>query len=885
MSDPSAPAAPLHPVFVGDSTMAQLMRAHDWAATPLGPPAQWSPALTTALRLLLSSRFEMWLGWGPDVRFFYNDAYLPTLGFKHPGALGTPMREVWAEVWDLVQGRVRTVYERAEATWDRALLLLLDRSGYVEETYHTFSYSPILEADGSVGGLFCTVSEETHRVISERRLASLRLLAEGLASAITQEDVLVAACDALREADRDLPFSLLYLFDDDGTTAHLACTAGIHEEHRLAPTVLTGEDTVPWRALALQPAGRVHAAPLEPADDLPTGPWNRPASQALVLPLGGQGGAWPLGFIAAGANPHLLLSPEYESFLLLLAGQVSAALSRAAATQRHAAERDRLHSLFTQAPSFMCVLRGPDLVYEMANQSYLDLIGRRPIEGRSVREVLPELDGQGFFELLDEVMRTGMPYRGKAMPMALPGTAGSPASARYLDFIYQPIVGAKGRVDGVFVEGYEVTDKVRAQENLRLLNGELEARIDTRTRDLAAAMQRLQAETAERAAAEEALRQSQKMEAVGQLTGGIAHDFNNLLQGITGSLDVLKLRVKLGRTENLDRLIDGAMASAQRAAGLTHRLLAFSRRQPLDPKPVEANHLITAMEDLLRRTMGERIHVHLELAGDLWTTLCDGNQLENALLNLCINARDAMPDEGVLTLRTRNETLAPGDPQLAAGARPGAYVCITVSDTGAGMAPDVLEKVFEPFFTTKPLGQGTGLGLSMIYGFARQSHGYIRLESTVGEGTSALVYLPRHDGAAAPADLPAQLGEEHQAQESDVVLVVEDEPVVRGLVVDLLKGLGYRVLEAGDGAAALLVLESDAHIDLLLTDVGLPVINGRQVFDAARTVRPNLKALFMTGYAEGAAMGGDVLTPGMELITKPFPLEKLASRVAHMLAR
>ena len=201
------------------------------------------------------------------------------------------------------------------------------------------------------------------------------------------------------------------------------------------------------------------------------------------------------------------------------------------------------------------------------------------------------------------------------------------------------------------------------------------------------------------------------------------------------------------------------------------------------------------------------------------------------------------------------------------------------------MAPDVLEKVFEPFFTTKPLGQGTGLGLSMIYGFARQSHGYIRLESAVDQGTTAFVYLPHHDGAAVPADQPPQLGEEHQAQGSDVVLVVEDEPVVRGLVVDLLKGLGYRVLEAADGAAALLVLESDAHVDLLVTDVGLPVINGRQVFDAARTVRPHLKALFMTGYAEGAAMGGDVLTPGVELITKPFPLEKLASRVAHMLAR
>ncbi|MES2188395.1 MAG: ATP-binding protein [Pseudomonadota bacterium] len=890
------PATPAERIFAGDSAMAQRMRAHDWAATPLGPPALWSEALATALRILLTSRFEMWLGWGPDIRYFYNDAYVPTLGRKHPWALGQPMREVWSEVWEQVQDRVRTVYERGEATWDQALLLLLERDGYAEETYHTFSYSPILEADGRVGGLFCTVTEETHRVISERRLSSLRQLAAGLAGAAAREDVLVAACAALQDANRDLPFALLYLFDDEGR-AQLVCTAGIAEGHRLAPLVLDAAHPMPsappassppgppWDARGLAPGEPVRVVALAPAADLPTGPWAQAPTQALVVSLGGGEGERALGFLVAAVCPHQRLSVDYESFVGLLAGQVTAALSRVALAQQDAAERDRLRALFTQAPSFMCVLRGPRHVYELVNESYLGLVGRRGVEGLPIREVLPELEGQGFFELLDEVLRSGVPYRGSAVRVALRTAAGGPPVERFLDFIYQPIVGAKGRIDGVFVDGYDVTEKMQAQETLRQLNSGLEARVAERTRDLAAAMGRLQAESAERAAAEEALRQAQKMEAVGQLTGGIAHDFNNLLQGITGSLDVLKLRLKLGRTENVERLLDGAMASAQRAAGLTHRLLAFSRRQPLDPKPVDANRLVGGMEDLLRRTMGERVHMQLALADGLWTTLCDGNQLENALLNLCINARDAMPDEGMLTIATSNESLAPGDARLAGDTASGDYVCIAIGDTGVGMPPDVLGKVFEPFYTTKPLGRGTGLGLSMIYGFARQSRGQIRLDSAVGEGTTACIYLPRHDGAAAPADRLPQLGEEHRSDTRETLLVVEDEPVVRGLVVDLLRGLGYRVLEAGDGAAALLILESDVGIDLLVTDIGLPVVNGRQVFDAARIARPDLRALFMTGYAEGAAMEGELLRQGVELITKPFPLERLASQVARMLGR
>ena len=399
-------------------------------------------------------------------------------------------------------------------------------------------------------------------------------------------------------------------------------------------------------------------------------------------------------------------------------------------------------------------------------------------------------------------------------------------------------------------------------------------------RELAEANARLVAESAERGRVEDALRQSQKMEAVGQLTGGIAHDFNNLLQGITGSLELVQRRIAQGRTAGFDDLIAGAVVSANRAAALTHRLLAFSRRQPLDPKPVRANPLVAGMADLLRRTMGAAIRLELALADDLWPTLCDPNQLESAVLNLVINARDAMPDGGRLRIETSNEHL---DAAHAFGMNPGQYVCVRVVDTGIGMPPDVIERAFDPFFTTKPIGQGTGLGLSMIYGFARQSEGYCKIDSTPGQGTTVRLYLPRCRGEAAEEGPMPGLTAAHEAEDGETVLVVEDEPVVRGLVVEVLRDLGYRALEAVDGPSGLEVLLSRQRLDLLVTDIGLPGLNGRQLADAARERRPGLKVLFMTGYAENAAIASGFLGSGMALITKPFAMEALAVRIRDMI--
>jgi len=383
---------------------------------------------------------------------------------------------------------------------------------------------------------------------------------------------------------------------------------------------------------------------------------------------------------------------------------------------------------------------------------------------------------------------------------------------------------------------------------------------------------------------EAALRQSQKMEAVGQLTGGIAHDFNNLLQGITGSLEIVQRRVAQGRTADLDRFITGAAAAASRAAALTHRLLAFARRQPLDPRPVRANALVASMEDLLRRTIGERIVLELVLAGGLWMTRCDPNQLESAILNLVINGRDAMAEgAGQLTIETCNAHLDSAYAARQRGVQPGQYVCIAVTDTGAGMDAATVARAFEPFFTTKPIGQGTGLGLSMIYGFAQQSEGYARIYSEPGRGTTVKLYLPRFRGEADAEEPVPTLGAAHQADAGEVVLVVEDEPIVRGLIVEELAELGYAAIEAADGPGGLEILRSPRRIDLLITDIGLPGLNGREVADAARALRPALKVLFMTGYAENAALAAGFLEPGMEMITKPFAMEALATRIRGMM--
>ena len=432
----------------------------------------------------------------------------------------------------------------------------------------------------------------------------------------------------------------------------------------------------------------------------------------------------------------------------------------------------------------------------------------------------------------------------------------------------EPVRGTDGAILRWVGTNTDIDERRRQAEELSSLNATLEQRVAARTDELMKV--------------EEALRQSQKMEAVGQLTGGLAHDFNNLLAGISGSLELMNTRMSQGRLKDIEKYMVAAQGAAKRAAALTHRLLAFSRRQTLDPKPTDVNALVSGMTDLSQRPVGPAIPVETVGAAGLWPALVDPSQLENALLNLCINARDAMPDGGRITIETANRWLD----RHAAQQRDmpeGQYLSLSVTDNGTGMPADVIAKAFDPFFTTKPLGQGTGLGLTMIYAFDLQSRGQVRIYSEVGEGTTVCIYLPRHYGAA-EGDAPGPTSAEAaRARAGETVLIVDDEPTVRMLVTDVLEDLGYTAIEASDSAGGLRVLQSDVRIDLLVTDVGLPGgMNGRQMADAGRQARPELKVLFITGYAENAVLNNGHLEPGMQVMTKPFAVDALGARIREL---
>ena len=923
----------------GGGDMGAMLRAHPWAESPMGLPAHWPSQLKTLVGLMLNAPQPMFAVWGPEQRMFYNDGYAEILGGHHP-ALDQPFLDVWSEIRSDLEPIMARAYA-GEPIYMDDIELTMRRHGHDEETHFSFFYAPVRGDQGDVLGVFCACTEITQEVKARRE---------------------------------------------------------------------------------------------------------------------------------------------------------------------RTAELDRLREMFTSSPSFVAVLRGPEHCFELTNPAYLRLIAQRDVIGMPVRAALPELEGQGFFELLDTVYRTGETHSGRAARVRLVAEPGTELEERVVDFIYQPMRGADGKVNGIFVEGVDVTEVVtqaqvlreseekfrsfaqlapnhmwtspadgqldwfneqtlrysgmdmaalcgtgwatlvhpddlarakstwaaalRSGQNyevefrirradgvyrwhlvralpvrnaggaivrwvgtntdiedqradrdkLRAINATLERRVDERTRerermwtnspDLMAMIDEhgcfvdvnpawkcalgwdreqvvgrridalihpqdhartedalaratvgvlptfecrvLHADgshrivawtaapdgktvfafgrdiTADRersdalAKAEEQLRQAQKMEAIGKLTGGIAHDFNNMLASIYGSIQLMQRKLAAGKQDGFEKLLERASASSQRAAALTQRLLAFARRQALETRRVDVCALIDSLDDMMRRTLGPHITLQIRHPQDAWPARIDSGQLESSLLNLVINARDAMPDGGELGIEVANCQIDDAYAATQVELAPGEYVAVSVGDSGVGMSESVIARAFEPFYTTKPIGQGTGLGLSMVYGFVKQAGGHVRIQSEPGRGTTVTLYLPRDlsDGEAEPA--PARVAVEG-AQAGESILVVEDEPSVREIIVSVLAELGYAYAEAGDAESALVLLDGPRHFDLLVSDVGLPGLNGRQLAEIAMGKRPELKVLFVTGYAEQAAVQSRFLSDNMQMITKPFVVDELAQRIRTIL--
>ncbi|HWH86221.1 MAG TPA: PAS domain-containing protein [Pseudomonas sp.] len=834
-----------------DNTQALIART-DWSQSPLGAAAGWPQSLRTAVDIVIHSPMPMLLLWGPQLTQIYNDGFAVLAGSKHPEAFGRATHEVWPEVRDfsepiyqaVLQGQVRSFSERR---------FTVQRDGKEIDFWLDLTYSPIRDETAQVAGILVTAIETNER----RRVAvELQRRSEESLKAQRQSEerlqLALAATDAVGTWDWDIGEDR-FIAD-----AHFAELHGVD----------------PAKAAQLPISDYLHGV--------------HPEDRAMV---------------ARGIKHCITHGTEYtEEYRLLQAdGTLRWVFARGRCYKDHhgrpvrflgaaldLTERKHTEQALRQSQTELQLIINamPILIsyvdaeqrFRLNNAAYLDWYGLTPQElyGRTIREVI----GEEAYFLRAPYIAEALAGRSCSFSLYTPHRDGS---TRHALMNYLPRHGADGAVNGFYIFVIDETERKKTEEALRNLNETLEERVSARTEQLAQANQRLQNEMFERERAEDALRHAQKMEAVGQLTGGIAHDFNNMLTGIIGSLDLMQRYIANGRADEIGRFAEAAVSSANRAAALTHRLLAFSRRQSLDRKQLNVNELVRSLEDLIRRTKGDPIDLQLRLPDDLWPVSTDVSQLENALLNLVINARDAMPEGGVLLIQTANVYLDSSDITILEPVKAGEYVMLAVSDNGTGMTASIRSKAFDPFFTTKPIGQGTGLGLSMIYGFAQQSGGHVSLDSVPGQGTCVRLYLPRLL-TLAPEPSAVGAGELIAASASgETAIVVEDDPAVRMLVLDLLKELGYNTFEAENAKTALPLLESAQRVDLLITDVGLPGMNGRQLAEIARQHRAGLKVLFMTGYAQIAAERQGFLEDGMDMVAKPFVLEVLASKIRKLI--
>src|SRR6476661_4162781 len=704
--------------LAGDGEMGALTRAYDWSASPLGLPETWPQSLRTAVRILLNTNHPMFIWWGEGLIQFYNDAYRQTMGpERHPSALGQGGRECWVEIWDIIGPQIEQVMSGGGATWHENQLVPVTRHGKLEQVYWTYGYSPIDEDDG-IGGVLVVCRDVTKDYLAaaalrEREAELARVQQLGRIGGLE-----VDLTTGFRNR-RSPEYLLIHgLPPDAADESHEDWVRRIHPEDR-EPTEKKFRDAV---------AGTVRDYTVQYRIIRPSDGEVRWISVKSTIERDADGKAIRLIGAHTDVTEQVMaeqaLRQSEERFRTLADQLAELNATLAQRVEEKTRERDRIWNVSQD----LLVVADRNGVWRTVNPAWTKTLGWSEAEllNRTSEWLDHPDDGGQTRKEINKLIQGGLTVKFEGRFRHKDG------SYRWLSW-----TGVPDR-DHIYAVARDVTAEKAAAERLK--------------------------------AAEEALLQSQKMEAVGQLTGGIAHDFNNLLTGIVGSLDLLQTRLNQGRTDNVARYINAAMTSANRAAALTHRLLAFARRQPLIPESVDVNQLVVSLEDLLRRTIGESIDLEIAASDDLWCTLCDPNQLESALLNLAINARDAMPDGGKLIISTANAHLGSVTADTPA-LSPGDYICIAVADTGVGMSAQVAARAFDPFFTTKPIGQGTGLGLSMIYGFARQSNGHATIDSKLGQGTSVRLYLPRHHGAAVAAQAASAKTAGHAAT-GETVLVV-----------------------------------------------------------------------------------------------------------------
>jgi PAS domain S-box-containing protein len=941
----------------GGGAVGQLVRALDWSGTALGAPATWTPALRTAVDIVLNSPIAMVLMWGPSHVMVYNDGYVPVAAARHPAALGGTVPEIWPEIWDWNRAILEAGFAGETRRHPHTRMTVL-RNGTPEEVWFDLAYTPVHDNCGSVGGVLCTVVEVTQQVRQERRQEQDRAALDRQNRRLREETAL------LRELFEQAPSFMAVLRGPQhvfelANPPYLQLVGGRDVIGRAVGAALpevaeqglvalldqvyrTGQPYVgrQLKVHLLTDAGRLEPRyldfvyqPLRGADGSVTGVFVEGIDVTdhilteerlrMAQQAGGVGSfEWfpHTGKLAVSQQFRRVwgLPDDVEVTQELLVGLVDPRDQGLVGTDRLEEANPLAYTEYrvirpdTGEQRWIArqgeVIDGPTPAQRRYVGVAFDVTRRRLVEQalRTSQDRLAALFGQASVGL-SELSLDGRFSRVNGALCRMLGRSEEALLGLHMDDLIHPddMAENRARVARLKDSGEPFTIEKRyfrpdggwvwISSSMSRLDDEAgqpvaliavktditeRRRIEVALRDLNDTLeQRVSREVAERDKAEEALRQAQKMEAVGQLTGGVAHDFNNVLQIIAGNLHLL--HGHLEGDEAARRRLDMAFAAVERGAKLSSQLLAFARRQPLQPVVTNLGRLVANMDELLRRALGEAVELLVVTGSGLWNTLVDPGQIENVILNLGINARDAMQGEGRVTIELGNAVLDEYYVNNLIDVPAGQYVMLSVTDTGSGMPPEVLQRAFEPFFTTKPEGEGTGLGLSMAYGFVKQSRGHIKIYSQQGVGTSVKIYLPRTMLAELPEDA-APAGPVTGGTET--VLVVEDDEGVRTVVLDMLAALGYRVLSAENGEQALRIIEAGEAVDLLFTDVVMPgPVRSPELARIAQQVLPDLAVLFTSGYPQDAIVHGGRLDAGLELLSKPYRRDELARKLRHVL--